>query len=173
MPGERKGMHLYVIRHAEAIPLGEQGIVEDEQRPLTEAGHQQCRILSQALKRLGVRMDRVLTSPLVRARQTAEGLALAWGDGAPEVVECDLLAPGAKKRQLLERLREQHVDSLGIVGHNPDLSELVGWFLGKKKVGISLEKAGLACVEFEGLPGKSNGDLAWLVNPMWCDRVAQ
>ncbi len=164
-------MHLYVIRHAEAVPLGEQGISEDESRPLTEAGHAQSRVIADSLKKIGVRLDRLLTSPLVRARQTAETMRQHWGEGAPNVLVCDLLAPGAKKRELLERLREQHVDSLGIVGHNPDLSELVGWFIGDKRIGINLEKAGLACLEFDGMPGKGSAHLAWLVTPLWCDRL--
>lgn len=164
-------MHLYVIRHADAIPLGEHGITEDAARPLTPAGLAQTRTLALALQKVGVKLDRVLTSPLVRARETAEGMRQHWGDGAPKVVECDLLAPGMKKRELLERLREQHVDSLGIVGHNPDLSELVGWFLGEKHAGVNLEKAGLACIEFDSVPGKGSGHLAWLVTPLWCDRL--
>ncbi|MFO0842047.1 MAG: phosphohistidine phosphatase SixA [Gemmataceae bacterium] len=164
-------MHLYAIRHADAVPLGERGIRRDEDRPLTEAGHAQSRTLAVALKKLGVKLDRLLTSPLVRARETAEGVRKHWGGAAPQIVACDLLAPGAKKRELLERLREQHVDSLAIVGHNPDLSELVGWFLGDKRAGISLEKAGLACVEFEAIPGKGSGHLAWLLTPLVCDRL--
>jgi phosphohistidine phosphatase len=169
---EEMSMHLYVIRHADAVPLGEQGIHEDEARPLTAVGQQQCQLLAQALKRLNTKVDRLLTSPLVRARQTAKEVHDAWGKGAPAVVECDLLAPGVKKRLLLEHLREQHVDSLGVIGHNPDLSELVGWFLGEKRAGINLEKAGVACIEFDGVPGKGSGVLAWLVTPDWCERVA-
>jgi phosphohistidine phosphatase len=165
-------MHLYLIRHADAVPLGERGIATDEERPLTDAGRSQCRTLAKALGRLGAKIDRVLTSPLVRARQTAEALRDGWGEGAPAVAECPVLAPGAKKRKLLDRLREQHVEALGLVGHNPDLSELVGWLVGSKKAGFNLEKAGVACVEFEGAPGKGCGTLAWVVTPPWCDAVA-
>lgn len=164
-------MHIYAIRHADAVPLGAQGIHEDEKRPLTDVGRAQCKALVKAFRKLGVRLDRLLTSPLVRARQTAEALHDGWGASAPSIVECDLLAPGEKKRELLERVREQHVESLGLVGHNPDLSELVGWFLGDKRAGINLEKAGVACVEFDGAAGKGSGVLAWLVTPTWCERV--
>lgn len=165
-------MHVYVIRHADAVPLGEQGITEDEQRPLTEAGRRQCRSLVIALRKMGVKLDRLLTSPLVRARQTAEMIRRGWGEESLPLVECELLAPGTKKRILLDRLREQHVESIGLVGHNPDLSELIGWFLGEKRAGFNLEKAGVACVEFDGLPGKGTGVLDWLVTPMWCERLA-
>lgn len=165
-------MHVYVIRHADAVPLGTQGITDDERRPLTEAGHAQCRALAAAFRKVGVKIDRLLTSPLVRARQTAEGFVDGWGAGAPTILTCDLLAPGGKKRELLERLREQHVESVGLVGHNPDLSELVGWFLGERRAGFNLDKAGVACVEFDGGPGKGTGVLGWLVTPVWCERVA-
>src|SRR5262245_13967294 len=164
-------MHVYVIRHADAVPLGMQGIHDDAKRPLTDVGKAQCKALGKAFRKMGVRLDRLLTSPLVRARQTAEALHDGWGTGAPSLVECDLLAPGEKKRELLERIREQHVDSLGLVGHNPDLSELVGWFLGDKRAGFNLDKAGVALVEFDGLAGKGSGVLAWLVTPAWCERV--
>lgn len=164
-------MHVYVIRHADAVPLGTQGIHEDEERPLTEAGQAQCKAVARAFRQMGIKLDRLLTSPLVRAKQTAEALHDEWGPGAPAILECEPLAPGGKKRRLLERLREQHVESVGLVGHNPDLSELVGWFLGKKRAGINLEKGGVACIEFDGGAGKNSGVLAWLVTPAWCERV--
>lgn len=161
-------MYLLVIRHAEAIVLGERGISEDEDRPLTDRGHDQCAPIRKALRRLGVRLDRLLTSPLVRARQTAEGIREGWGDGAPLIDECIHLAPGGKKRLLSERLRELEGESIGLVGHNPDLSELIGWFLGDRNIGIDLDKAGLALLEFEGKPAKGAGTLLWLVTPAWC-----
>ena len=154
-------MHLYLIRHADAVPLGEQGIESDEERPLTPHGEEQCKALAQALKRLGVRLDILLTSPLVRARQTAERL------GAGRAKEFQPLAPGGKKRHLLEQIRERKADAVGLVGHNPDLSELVGWFIGDKNAGIDLDKSGVACVAFDGKPAKGGGVLEWLSSPEW------
>lgn len=165
-------MDLYIIRHADALALGERGVTADEERPLSDDGHKQAAQIAAGLKKRGVELELLLTSPLVRARQTAEALRDGWGEGAPPVADCPYLAPGAKKRKLLDRLREQHVEALGLVGHNPDLSELVGWLVGSKKAGFNLEKAGVACVEFEGAPGKGCGSLAWVVTPSWCDAVA-
>ena len=62
-------MHLYLLRHAAAVPLGVNGIATDAERPLTENGRQQCRAVALALRRLGVRLDRLVASPLVRAQQ--------------------------------------------------------------------------------------------------------
>ena len=156
-------MHLYIIRHADAVPLGEQGIRHDEERPLTPKGEAQAEALARALGRLGVHFDALLTSPLVRARQTAERLATE----SVAAKECPSLAPGRKKRQVLERIRETKGDAVGIVGHNPDLSELVGWFVGDKNVGIELDKSGVACVAFDGKASKGGGVLVWMVSPEW------
>jgi phosphohistidine phosphatase len=156
-------MHLYVIRHADAVPLGEQGIQHDEERPLTPKGEAQAAALAQAFDRLGVRLDALLTSPLVRARQTAERLA----SKSLAAKQCPSLAPGRKKSHLLERIRETKGEAVGIVGHNPDLSELVGWFVGDKKAGIELDKSGVACLAFDGKASKGGGVLVWLASPEW------
>ena len=160
-------MHLVLIRHADAVPLGEQGIRHDEERPLTPKGVAQSEALARALGHLGVRLDALLTSPLVRARQTAERLAT----GSVRPKECPSLAPGHKKREVLEHVREIKGDAIGLVGHNPDLSELVGWFIGDKNAGIDLDKSGVACVAFDGKPAKGGGVLVWLCTPEWSAAV--
>ena len=165
-------MRLILIRHAEAAVLGEQGVTEDEQRPLTANGRAQCRPLVSALKRIACNLDRLLCSPLVRARQTAEEIVAVWGDGATQIEECASLAPGGKKRKLVTKLLQREVEVAALVGHNPDLSELIGWFIGDKQAGINLEKAGLACIEFEGVPDKGTGVLLWLVTPTWCSAAS-
>src|SRR5262249_46002950 len=82
--------------------------------------------------------------PRLRARQTASGVAEHWHGQAPPLVECEALAPGGKKRRLAEALEEGRGDEIAVVGHNPDLSELVGWLLGDRTAGIDLAKAGVA-----------------------------
>jgi phosphohistidine phosphatase len=166
-------MHLYLIRHAAAASLDEAGVEGDAERPLTEAGRKQCPRVAQALRRLGVKLEYLLTSPLLRAKQTAEGIVGAWGEGAPAVTLCEELAPGNKKRKLVREVLALGAESVALVGHNPDLSELVGWLIGDKGVSIDLAKAGVACIEFQGSPGKGSGTLAWMVNPAWyCDESA-
>ena len=160
-------MRLYLIRHAEAAPLGSEGISTDEARPLTAAGRAVCCPLAQALCKHGARLDRLFTSPLVRARQTAEGLAQGWVGAPPPVVETDLLVPGTKKRKLMELLHQAQGEAFGLVGHNPDLSELVGWLTGHKRLGVNMAKAGVACIEFDRKPRRGGGMLAWLITPEW------
>ena len=96
-------MRLYVIRHAEAVPLGQDGIERDEDRPLTTAGQEQSKRLAQALLGRGVKLDKLLSSPLLRAKQTAESILTSLGDGAPALEECEYLAPGSKKKKLMRR----------------------------------------------------------------------
>ncbi len=98
-------MDLYLIRHADAQPLGEGGIDNDAERPLTAVGQAQCGPLAGALQRHGVRLERLVASPLLRARQTAEGLRKSLTPPLPELHTCDHLAPGGKRRKLTRFLR--------------------------------------------------------------------
>ncbi|HEV3202877.1 MAG TPA: histidine phosphatase family protein, partial [Gemmataceae bacterium] len=66
-------MNLYLIRHADAVPLGLQGITQDEERPLSDEGQIQARALTHVLALRGIRLDKIVSSPLVRTRQTTEG----------------------------------------------------------------------------------------------------
>ena len=120
------------------------------------------------MKKQGVKLDKMLTSPLRRAKQTADGVVASWGEGAPSIEECEYLAPGSKKKKLIRELLAVGDDGVAVVGHNPDLSVLIGWLIGEKEVGLSLAKAGVACIEFEGSPCKECGVLTWLVTPAWC-----
>lgn len=160
-------LNLYIIRHAEAVPVGQDGIESDEARPLTEAGTASCKPLAAALKRVAPKLDKLLTSPLVRARDTAAGIAEHWGDKPPHVIDTPALTPGTRKRELLEAIRAIKGRSIGLVGHNPDLSELVAWLIGDRNVGIELEKGGMACVRFAERAGKGVGSLVWMVTPVW------
>jgi phosphohistidine phosphatase len=159
---------LYLIRHGEAHPLGENGAHSDEDRALTEAGVAQCHALAEALQRQHVRFDLIVTSPLVRARQTTDALLQAWSGPVPEVTESDFLIPEAKPRKLTRMLREREAASVALVGHMPDLGILAGWLIGSKRARVDLAKAGAALIAVEGKLGKGSGTLQWLVTPEWC-----
>jgi phosphohistidine phosphatase len=160
-------MDLFIIRHAEAVPLGHDGVETDEARYLTPAGTASCKPLGRTLRRMAPGLSKLYTSPLVRARQTAEGIIANWSGNLP-LEETPLLAPGGRKRKILNLIRGHDGDALGLVGHNPDLSELVGWLLGDKAIGIDLEKSGVACLHFSDKPAKGGAVLTWLVTPAWC-----
>jgi phosphohistidine phosphatase len=160
-------MDLYIIRHAEAQPLGERTISADADRPLTEAGKAQARLLAQTLQRLGVKLDVLLTSPLLRARQTAEEMLSSWKAPVPELQVTDELAPGGKRKGLSRFLRELEKEAVGLVGHQPDLGLYAAWLIGSKKIGIDLDKTGTACIQCPKGPRKRRGTLIWLVTPAW------
>src|SRR5438309_137666 len=126
-------MELYLIRHAEALPVGHDGIADDAQRPLSETGRAQCRSLAEALQRLKVKFDKVVTSPLLRAKQTAELLIEHGPAPAPELLECNALRPDGKRRKLNRFLHSLDGGAIAVVGHNPDLSTYAAWLIGSKE----------------------------------------
>ncbi|MBI1831656.1 MAG: phosphohistidine phosphatase SixA [Planctomycetes bacterium] len=160
-------MELYLIRHAHAVALGEQGITTDAERPLSEKGEAQAEAAAKTLAQRGVMLDKLFTSPLLRTRQTAEILLRVWSK--PELIleTCDALAPGGKPRKLSKQLLKAGVAKVGLVGHMPDLGIFAGWLLGAKKAQIDFDKAGVALIACDDLPVKGMGTLQWLVTPQW------
>ena len=86
-------MDLYLIRHADALALGERGNTDDFERPLSDKGMAQSKQLGIWMQRKGIALDQVFTSPLVRAQQTAEGITRLMSP-APPLLQCPQLAPG-------------------------------------------------------------------------------
>jgi phosphohistidine phosphatase len=166
-PGRRKAiMDLYVIRHADALPLGDH-ITDDADRPLTDAGTAQAKALAQCLQRLGVHLDVVLSSPLLRARQTAETMLRSWSAPVPPLEVVDELVNAGKRKKLSRLLRDVGKESVAIIGHQPDLSAYVAWLIGSKKASIDLEKSGVALIRCSDRPGRGAGTLIWLATPQW------
>ena len=155
---------LYLIRHAEAKALGENGITEDDDRPLTEEGETQTRRLGTGFHARGLRLGTLLCSPLLRAKQTAEGVLKHWPEFAPTVQVCEELAPCVKTKKLARFLRSLGTSSVGLVGHMPDLGEFMGWLIGSRKANIAFAKAGVAFVRCEDVR-KGEGRLEWLLTP--------
>jgi phosphohistidine phosphatase len=160
-------MRLYLIRHADAAPLGEGGVSDDHDRPLTELGHSQTRALAAALQRRDVNLDQIVTSPLLRARQTAEDLHKKWPTPLRDIVSCDHLAPDGRRKKLSRFLRDLKADSVAAVGHMPDLNDYLAWLIGSRSAKVPLEKAGVACLECGPDLGKGDAVLLWLVTPTW------
>jgi phosphohistidine phosphatase len=160
-------MDLYLIRHADALPLGEEGITEDAARPLSNEGVAQCEVLAAALRHHGIHVDAIVTSPLVRAHQTAAGIVKSLPPPAAGTAECSELAPGGKRRKLAKFLRELGGNSVALVGHQPDLGKLAAWLIGNKDAQIDLAKGGMAHITCPDGPGKGAGILLALVTPDW------
>lgn len=160
-------MKIFFLRHADALPENGETIPCDEERPLSDEGKQQVEQLAAALQKLGLTFDLVLTSPLKRCRETAEGLLLQQGRTAAEANDLDLLAPGGSTKKLMKYLRTLEIEQVLLVGHSPDLNEHVAYLIGDKTAQVKMLKGALACIECEASPRKAEGELVYLVTPEW------
>ena len=151
-------MILYFLRHGKA---GSPRAKNDDARELTRAGVTALRAAGPLWRRLNLRPDVVLSSPLPRALRTAELFCEAVG-GEPAVD--DGLRPGAGWGEMA-RAMAANPDARRVmfVGHEPDLSSAVAMLSGAASV--RLRKGGLACVEFYGIPEPGGGEIAWLLDP--------
>lgn len=159
-------MDLYLIRHAEAVSRDDAAYT-DEERPLTEAGRNQCRMLARSLVSRNVQFDAVIASPLARARQTAEELLQNMPGPLADVEFCRHVAPGGKHRKLIRFLLGVGNESVAVVGHAPDLCEFAARLIGCRKANVKLAKAGVAHIRYDGSIGKDDGTLIWLLTPEW------
>ena len=152
-------MILYFLRHGQA---GSPRPSDDDERPLTDEGEAALRAAAPLWRRLNLRPDVVLSSPLVRAVRTAELFSEAVSSGRPQVV--DRLRPGASWSDMARAMAE-HPDARRVmfVGHEPDLSSTIQHLTGA--VSVRMRKAGLACLEFYGTPEPGGGEIAWLIDP--------
>jgi phosphohistidine phosphatase len=149
---------LYFLRHGKA---GSPRPTNDDARELTKSGIAALHAAGSIWRRLNLRPDVVLSSPLPRALQTAELFCDAVG-GQP--VTDDRLRPGASWADMARALAE-HSDARRVmfVGHEPDLSSAVAELSGAASV--RMRKGGVACVEFYGIPEPGGGEIAWLIDP--------
>jgi phosphohistidine phosphatase len=153
-------MELYFLRHGIAADVGPEGS-GDVGRPLTAEGIEKIKEEARGLRRLGVRPSIVLSSPLVRARQTAELVRHALGLDSRIV---DALAPGCDIVRLRDLIGEyRSAERVMVVGHEPDFSEMIGALTGGSR--ILLKKGGLARVDLETV-GIGAGTLVWLLPPL-------
>ncbi len=151
---------LYFLRHGAAENRGRG---HDADRRLTDAGADALRRAAPIWRRLNVRPDVILTSPLPRASQTAALFAEAIG-AADRVHEEPRLAPGADWGAMARSMADRpDAKRVMFVGHEPDLSSAIAALTGAASV--RMRKAGLACLEFYGIPEVGTGEVAWLVDP--------
>ncbi len=161
MPGR---VQLYLVRHAIAEERGE-AWPDDRLRPLSRDGVLRLRKQAAGLVALGVTFDEILTSPLVRTRQTADLLKEAL-PARPKVIEFPPLAPGGKPRDVLQGLKAHaRRTSLALVGHEPDMGELAAALIGLRTP-LTFKKGAVALVEVALLPPPAgSGELQWFLAP--------
>jgi len=160
-------MQLLVVRHAIAFERDAKRWPDDNERPLTAEGIKKARRAAAGLKRIAQRPALVLTSPLVRARDTAVILTQAarW----PEAVQCDAFAPGKSPQEMLAALRREGAgaECVAVVGHQPGLGKLLALCLrgDPRPEGFELKKGAVLCLSFDGPPRAGQGTLTALLPP--------
>ena len=152
-------VRVHLLRHAHAGDAFE-WIGDDDLRPLTKKGRAQSERLGAFLEAHGVRPDVIVSSPLVRARQTAEIVAEALG----MTIRTDRrLGTGFGKRELWAVLDETGGREVMLVGHDPDLSSLLTYLV--DAASLHMRKGTLATVDLHTQLGDGDGELRWMVPP--------
>lgn len=158
-------MELLIIRHAVAFERDRHRWADDALRPLSPAGIRRSRKAAAGLKEFCKAPDRLLTSPLARARQTAQILTEVAGWPRAEVAR--ELTPGESAAAVLTLLAKDHGKRIALVGHQPDLSALISACLLKdpRALPVELKKNAVACLSFDGRARSGNAVLRWLATP--------
>jgi len=158
---------LLIVRHAIAQDREEalKQRVPDAERPLTDKGKKRMRRAAAGLRQAAGPLGQILSSPLRRAQQTAKILHREYPDTPLSL--SDALSPGQSLNALVTTLAETgNQGTLAVVGHEPDLSQLIAALLcGETGSAIELKKGGAALLAFTGRIGPGQGELQWLLTP--------
>jgi phosphohistidine phosphatase len=156
-------MELYLIRHGVAAERGKDW-PDDSKRPLTAEGISRLRKSAAGLNALGISFDQIVTSPLVRTRQTADVFAEALKDHPP-IATSDALAPAGSSASVIQEItRHVRKARVALVGHEPNLGELAAQLIGARAP-IEFKKGGICRIDFDMLPPKGSGMLRWFLTP--------
>jgi len=161
-----EGYELCIMRHGVAVTRGAAGIGDDAKRPLTPEGKKKMQEIAQGLTRLGVEIDWIVTSPLVRAVETA-GLVADSRQGNLPMDFSDALRPGGSAEALISFLaKHPNRKRVLVVGHEPDLSDLAARLIGAgRNAHLAFKKGGCCLIHFSEFPPKSPGQLVWWLTP--------
>ena len=160
-------MNLFILRHGIATDPDVPGFTTDADRPLTSEGRRKLRRIADAMDALELSFDLILSSPYLRARQTAEIIAGALG-GHKKLELSDTLTPGGSPAKLVELLNslQPAPESVLLVGHEPYLSNLISLLVaGDASFPVVLKKGGLCKLSAESLQAGRCATLEWLLTP--------
>jgi phosphohistidine phosphatase len=161
---------IYIIRHGVAAERGEE-YPDDSKRPLIAKGIARLKREAKALDDLGVEFDQIITSPLVRAKQTADVFAETM-KSKPPVATSDALTPAGTPAAVIQELaRYSKKGRIALVGHEPNLGELAARLIGARTA-IEFKKGAICRIDFEVLPPKGHGQLRWFVTPLMLRKLS-
>ncbi len=159
-------MNLYIVRHAIAVERGTPGFEDDSQRPLTDTGRKKMKKIVKGLQQLKMDLDVILSSPYVRARDTATILAKEFNRKDKVAFSDNLIPPGNFESLIQEIHQNYNVNNLALVGHEPMLSSLVSWLTtGNTDMKVELKKGGVVYLTTDNLYQNGRATLVWLLTP--------
>jgi phosphohistidine phosphatase len=162
-------LEVYLIRHGIAAERGKDW-PDDSKRPLTSEGLLSLRKEARALNKLDVSFDQIISSPLVRTRQTADVFSEEL-KGRPPIVFSDALAPAGTPAAVMQELaKHARKGKVALVGHEPNLGELAAELIGARAP-LEFKKGGICRIDFDVLPPKGTGRLRWFVTPKMLRKV--
>jgi phosphohistidine phosphatase len=164
-------MLLYLVRHGIAIERDNPKCPPEPERFLTAEGVKKSRAAALGLKAIGVKPDVFLTSPYVRAAQTAEIFAEALGFTAEKIRASDALKPGGNPALAVQEISKIRAKELICFGHAPHLDQLIAQVTGARGVFTELKKAGVACLEHAA--AQNRWMLRWLFTPKMLRQLAK
>jgi len=159
-------MEIILIRHAKAESRDANTWPDDDVRPLTAEGRAEQRAATRAMKKMGIKFDFLVTSPLLRARETTDIVAKGYRWAEPPQVAEEMghgYSPGAVVK-LLAKFPPSAV--VALVGHEPDLSDLTAALVTKDgRLNIAVKKSGVVGIEFDGAAEAGKGTLLFHLKP--------
>jgi phosphohistidine phosphatase len=158
-------VNLYLVRHAEAVPVGGR-ILRDADRTLSARGEEDSALMGRWLAGIDPDVDSIVTSPLVRAKRTAEILLREMSDH-PALHVSEHLAPGFSHAPLLEELSAlDRGGGIVAVGHQPDLSMFIAFLIADRaQVAVAMEPGAIAHLRVRTSAGRLESQLRWLLTP--------
>ncbi len=160
-------MELYFLRHALAVEPGTGGFSHDSERPLTAEGVEKMKKTVQGMRQLEIALDHIVSSPYVRAKQTAEIVAKGLGFHQ-EIKTSDALTPNADFKSFLKLLKAFGADQkILLVGHRPSIGEFVSLLtVGQSSETIDFKPGGFCRVKMPDINGPGAlGQLKWFLTP--------
>lgn len=163
------GIELYLIRHGVAAERGD-AYPDDSKRPLISKGIAKLKKEVAGLVVLDVAFDQIVSSPLVRARQTADVFAEGL-PGKPPVANSDALAPGGTHSAVLDELSKYaRRKRIALVGHEPDIGQLAARLIGARRP-LEFGKGAICRIDFGALPPTGPGTLVWFLTPKMLRKI--
>jgi len=142
-------MHLYLIRHGIAVDREDPKCPTDTERPLTPKGLKRTHMAALGLRALDVKPNVAMTSPWLRAAQTAEIFCEVIGYSSKKIVSTDTLKGTAGPSELFRELQSMKAEVVFCFGHEPHLHNVIGYVLHTSAKITEIKKAGIALLEIE------------------------